>query len=194
MAAISSTGNGSVDTAFTSAWVAGVPVTTMTISSPRAGRIGSASGLIIDLSRALDYTWPTNATATGTTIIVTGGNGLVSKLSTGVSVGGLGQLPHLDKVVSFSSVQSQSQLNTMAAGLPQVYQAPLPTPTVTIPTTALPQLGSFIIGDDVRILINSDERFPAGLDEYWRIVQYSVNVPDEGVPTVTFTLNKPPVY
>jgi hypothetical protein len=194
MAAISSPGNGTVDTTIASIWSAGAPLTTLTIWSPRAGRIGSASGLILDLSRALDYTWPTNATATGTKIIATGGNSLTTTIATGVPVGGLGQLPHLDKVVSFSSVQTQSQLDTMASGLAQVYDAPLPTPTVTIPTSALPQLGTFVIGDDIRMFISFDERFPAGLDEYWRIIQYSVTVPNEGVPTITFTLNPPPVY
>lgn len=194
MASISSPGNGSVDTTITSAWVGGLPVTTLTIASPRAGRVGAASGLIIDLSRVLDYSWPLNSNATGTLLTVTGGNSLVKTLSTGVAVGGNGQLPKLDKVISFSSIQSQSQLDVMAAGLPQVYSGPLGTPTVKLTTTGLPQLGTFVLGDDVRMFIAKDERFPLGLDEYWRIVQYSVSVPDEGVPTISFTLNKPPVY
>lgn len=194
MAAINSTGNGTVDTTIASSWSSGAPANVLTIWSPRAGRIGSASGLIFDLSRAIDYTWPTDATSTGTNFTVTGGNSLTSTATSGVPVGGLGQMPRLDKVVSFSSVQSQSQLDAMTVGVVQQFSAPVPSPSVTQPTSALPTLGSFVLGDDVRVFISSDERFPSGLDEYWRIIQYSVKVPDEGVPTITFTLNKPPVY
>ena len=195
MASINSTGNGTVDSVFTSAWVSGSPVTTLTIWSPRAGRITSASGLIFDLSRVLDYSWPMDATSTGTNIVVTGGgSGITTTVSSSAPVGGLGQMPHLDKAVSFTNVQSQSQLNAMAAGLSTQYGYPVPTPTVVQPTSVIPYLSTFVIGDDARLYIKSDERFPTGLDEYWRIVQYQVKVPDEGVPTVTFTFNKPPSY
>lgn len=194
MAAINQTGAGTVDTTIASDWVAGSPANTLTIWSPRAGRVGSASGLILDLSRSLDYTWPSDANNTGTNFTITGGNSLTSTTTSGAPVGGLGQMPRLDKVVSFSSIQTQSQLDAMAPGVVQQYSVPVPSPSVTQPTSSLPTLGSFVLGDDVRIFIASDERFPSGLDEYWRIIQYAVKVPDEGVPTITFTLNKPPVY
>ena len=195
MASINSPSNGTVDTTITSAWVSSSPVTTLTIWSPRAGRITSASGIVFDLSRVLDYSWPTDSTSTGTNITVTGGStGISTTVTSTAPVGGLGQLPRLDKAVSFSNVQSQTQLNAMSAGLAQQYGYPVPTPTVVQPTSVIPYLSTFVIGDDARLYIKSDERFPSGLDEYWRIVQYQVKVPDEGVPTVTFTFNKPPTY
>ena len=194
MSSISVTGKGTVDTIFRASWVAGVPVKTATVYSPRAGAIGVASGIAFDLSRVMDYTWPTDATSVGTTIHATGGSSLDSTATTSATIGGSGQLPWLDKVVSFSNVNSQTQLDAMATSLPQQYGVPIPTPTVTQPTSAYPLLGSFSVGDDARLYIAYDERFPSGLNQYWRIVQYSVKVPDEGVPTITFTFNQPPVY
>jgi len=195
LASISSPGNGTVDTVFDWAWVSGSPVTTMTISSPRAGRVGAASGLAFDLSRVIDYSYPTDAQQAGTKIVATGGGaGLSSTVNTTQPVGGLGQMPRLDKVISFSNVQSQTQLDAMAAGLPTQFGQPVPTPTVTQPTSVAPRLNTFSIGDDARLYIAADERFPSGLNEYWRIVQYSVKVPNEGVPTITFTFNKPPTF
>lgn len=195
MASINSVGNGTVDSTISSSWVAGSPSTVMTIWSPRAGRIGSASGITIDLSRVIDYAWTTDATSMGTTIYATGGSsGVSTTVNSSAPIGGLGQLPHLDKVASFSNVQTQDQLSIMAAGLPQQFGYPLPSPSATQPTSVQPLLGTFVIGDDVRLYIASDERFPSGINEYWRIVQYSVSVPDEGVPTISFVFNKPPTY
>lgn len=195
MSNINSPGAGTVDTTITSTWVSGNPSTVLTISSPRAGRIGSASGLIFDLSRVLDYTWATDGASVGTTIVATGGTGGISStVRSSAPVGSVGQMPRLDKVVSFSNVRSQSQLDAMSSGLSQQFGYPVPTPTVTQPTSVIPYLSTFSLGDDARLYIKSDERFPDGLDEYWRIIQFQVQVPEEGVPTVTFTFNKPPSY
>ncbi|TIH34979.1 hypothetical protein [Subtercola vilae] len=199
MAAVSSPGSGTVDVVFLSAWdpVSGAPVTTLKIWSPRAGRDKNSSPLVFDLASVNDYTWPTDVTKAGTTFTVTGaGSGAATPtavVSSAAPVGGLGQMPRLDQVFSFSNVQSQSQLNLMAAGLAQAYGFPVRTPTVTLPSVADPVLGSWMIGDDARLYTAGDERFPAGKDEFWRIVQYATKVPDEGVATVTLTFNLPPI-
>lgn len=198
MTQIISPGVGGVDVTVTSQWdTNGNPLNTLTVWSPRVGRAAGDTGLIFDLSNALDYTWPQDATQSGTTLFVTGaGNGAATPSATvqvpGLPVGGLGQPPRLDKVLSYSQVQSQQQISLMAAGAAQQFGRPLNTPTVTIPTLGV--LGSWLIGDDARIRTSGDERFPNGLDEFWRIVQSAVTVPDEGVPTVTLTLNNPPVF
>lgn len=199
MAAVSSPGSGTVDVVFTSAWdpVSGAPVTTLKIWSPRAGRDSTTSPLVFDLASVDDYTWPTDATKAGTTFTVTGaGSGAATPtavVNSAAPVGGLGQMPRLDQVFSFSNVQSQSQLNLMATGLAQSFGYPVRTPTVTLPSAADPVLGSWLIGDDARLYTAGDERFPAGKDEFWRIVQYATKVPDQGVATVTLTFNLPPI-
>jgi hypothetical protein len=200
MAATSSPGAGTVDTTFTAAWDAnGNPHPVAQIWSPRVGRAAGQTGLVFDLSKALDYTWPTDATKMGTTIIATGaGTGSATVTATEQSqttpVGGLGQSPRLDQVYSFTNVQSQQQISAMAKGTSQLYGQAVATPTVTIPTGADPELGAWMIGDDARLYTQPDERFPNGLDSFWRIVAYDVTVPDEGVATVVLTFNLPPVF
>lgn len=191
-------GVGGLDVTVSSSWDAGSPVDTLTLWTPRAGQSAGDSGVIFDLDTAIDYTWPTDATLSGTTIIATGaGSGAAMPVAQanapGVPVGGLGQSPRLDKVVSTTS-QSQDQVSLMATGLAQQYGEPVVTPTVTVPTAGPQSLGSWTVGDDARLYTAGDERFPDGLSQFWRIVQQEVTVPDEGVPTVTLTFNLPPTY
>lgn len=200
MAATSAPGSGTVDTVFTSAWTtAGVPQVTATIAMVRAGRAASNTNLIFDLSKALEYTWPTDATKMGTSLIATGAGSGAATVSATVQtpyapVGGLGQSPRLDQVYQFNNVQSQSQISAMGKGIAQLYGQPVATPTLKVPTNNDQPLGSWVIGDDARLFTPPDERFPNGLDQYWRIVAYDVEVPDEGVPAVTLTFNTPPVF
>lgn len=198
MSSVSAPGQGTVDTTITCYWDAnGNPQRTMQIWSPRAGRAAGTTGLIFDLASVLDYTWPTDATKMGTTILATGaGSGPATPtaiVQSTTPVGGLGQPPRLDQVVSFANVQSQAQVSAMAQGQVQLIGHPVVTPTVTLPTSANPPLGSWLVGDDARLFTAGDERFPQGKDEFWRIVQYSTTVPDEGVPQVVLTFNQPPV-
>jgi hypothetical protein len=84
----------------------------------------------------------------------------------------------------------------MAQGASIMYGQPVATPTVTIPFDfpSCP-LGAWVMGDDVRITCpKGHPRFPNGLDQFWRIVSHTVTAPDEGVATVTLTLNVPPVF
>lgn len=46
-------------------------------------------------------------------------------------------------------------------------------------------------GDHVRVLSNPDNRFPDGLDYVMRIVGIDFNMNDEGLSTVTYSLNVP---
>lgn len=200
MADIMVPGAGRVDVTVRSAWdpTTGNPVDTLTVWSPRAGRSAETSGVFFDLDSAIDYTWPTDATVMGTTITATGsGNGATRPVATanapGVPVGGLGQAPRLDKTVSVTS-QSQDQVSAMASGIAAQYGDPVGTPTVVIPTDGQMPLGSWAMGDDARLYTSGDERFPQGLSQYWRIVQQEVTVPDDGLPTVTVSFNKPPLY
>lgn len=201
MAAISAPGAGGIDTSITSAWdpTSGLPVNTLQVWSPRVGRAAGESGVFFDLANVVDYSWPTDAESSATTIIATGsGNGDAMPVATanapGVPVGGLGQSPRLDMVAS-TTAQSQGQVSLMANGLAAQYGEPLTTPTITVRTGERGQpLGSWIVGDDARVYVESDPRHPNGLDEYWRIVQQQVEVPNEGVATVTLTLNLPPIY
>lgn len=188
---------GGIDVTVFSQWdTNGNPKNTLNVWTPRAGRVAGNSGLIFGLDGTIDYTWPTDASQMGTTITLTGGGSGTSMPAQTVNapggVGALGQPPRLDKTVSFTQIQTLSQISAMAGGVRLQYGSPLKTPTVVLPTLGL--LGSFIPGDDVRIYTAGDERFPSGKDEYWRIISYDVRVPDQGVPQFTATLNQPPIF
>jgi hypothetical protein len=188
---------GGVDITLSSVWgPAGVPVNTLTVWTPRAGRQASNSSQTLELDNSMDYAWPTDAMRMGTNLDVTGGGTGTSMLSQTVQgivpVGGLGQAPRLDRVVNYPAIQSKPQLVAMSGGAAQQYGQPLVTPTVTMPTRGL--LGTFIVGDDVRVRTPGDPRFPSGYDDYWQVVAYDVNVPEDGVPHMVITLNPPPLY
>lgn len=178
----------------------GQPTQTMYVLSPRAGRPAGQTGVVLDLSSTVDFTWPTDATQSGNVITMTGtGTGTQTPKATVVSsqvpVGGLGQQPRLDYVES-TAAQSQSLIDQMANGLASQFGKPSTTPTVTVLTDNPAQpLGSWAMGDDARLMVSAGHpRFPNGLDQYWRIVQESVTVPDAGAATAVLTLNIPPVY
>jgi len=193
-------GIGGLDVTISSQWdVNGNPATTLQIWSPRAGRVAGQTGLIFDLDSCIDYRWASDATKTGNYLYATGAGNGASKPTIiapvpGMSVGGLGQLPRLDLVVNYNSVISQPQLQAVVNGLGQQYGQPLITPIITVPTGGQQPLGSWGEGDDARLYSGGDEKFPQGLDQYWRIVQSSVRVPDEGLAVVDVTLNAPPVF
>ena len=192
-------GVGGIEVGTRSYWdpATGNPVDVLTVYTPRIGRAAGQTGLIFDLSKALDYTWPIDATKSGNTLIVMGGSSTNTPIATvntpGVVVGGPGEPPRLDLVASYTNLTTQDQISLMANGVAQQYGFPLPTPTITVPTSDY--LGTFIVGDDARIYSEPDFIFRDGVDEYLRVVQSQVTVPDDGgSATVVVTLNRPPSF
>lgn len=198
-------GIGGLDIQITPQWVSGVPTNTLRIWTPRVGNAAGVSGVAFDLTAVDDFSWTTDATKSGTTLIVTGsGNGAAMPVqqtnAPGVPVGALGQSPRLDKVIS-TTAQSQDQVVLMANGVATQYGKPVASPTVTLLTNdPSTPLGTWNVGDDALLSLPpnvnnaGDPRFPNGLQEYWRIVQQSVTVPNEGLSKVVLTFNTPPIY
>jgi hypothetical protein len=58
-----------------------------------------------------------------------------------------------------------------------------------VPPYVDPVYGSYEVGDDARIIIQ-DNRFPAGLDEIYRIVGVSVQPGEDGPERATLTLTQ----
>ncbi len=192
-------GTGGIDYYMEDAFVNGVPTHTFVIAAPRAGRVQDPLGAFIDMAAATDFDWPTDAQQTGNDIYVVGGGSGASQPSAhAVSndpIGGFGQLPLLQQVYQYSQITKTAQLQNIAAGEIRLYGKPIVTPTVTLPVDYGPlPLGSFDVGDDVRVFSEPSRWFPKGLDEWWRIVAYTADLPDEGVSTYKLTLNRPPVF
>ena len=192
-------GSGGVDYYVTDAFQNGAPLHTFNIASPRCGRDRYASGAYLDISHASKWQWPTNAAQSGNQAIVVGaGSGGVQPKAikdAAAPRGGLGQAPLLQMVYQYNQVSSETQLDAIANGNIQMFGQPVRVPVITMPIDYAPlPLGSFAIGDDVRVYSPRSPHFPKGLDEWWRIVAYTVSYPDAGVPTYTLTLNRPPVF
>lgn len=192
-------GSGGVDYYVTDVFTNGAPAHTFNIAAPRCGRDSSTSGATINLAQAVRWDWPKNAAASGNQAIVVGaGSGGVQPKSIKDSPlprGGLGQPPLLQMVYQYNQISSQGQLDAIANGNIAMFGRPVSVPVVTLPIDypALP-LGSFQIGDDVRVYSPASAWFPRSLSEWWRIAAYTVTYPDEGVATYQLTLNRPPVF
>lgn len=203
-------GSGGVDYYIADSYSAlGFPQHTCVLTTPRCGRVAGSTGLEVDLSRVIHYSWPTDAetsanqvtavgSGTGTTQPVARAVATLSPTQTANLIAlGDGITPLLEAVLSYGSVSSPDQLAALARGVVQMLgsKASIATPLVTIPVDYPPMpLGSWLIGDDVRLFTAPTVRFPQGLDEFWRIVAYTVTIPDQGVPTVELTLNPPPIF
>lgn len=198
MTAGAAPGIGGTDYYVSDVFVNGAPQHTLNIVSPRAGRDSTASQLSIDLAQATDWRFPTdNFGSANHIIVVGGGTGGTQPVATADHYprGGAGQQPLKEMVLQYSQVTVQSQLQHIANGAIIRYGQPVTTPVVTIPADYAPcQLGSYIIGDDVRLRMDPDPRFPNGYDQWWRIVAYAITVNPQGVPTVQLTFNPPPVF
>ena len=192
-------GSGGVDYYVTDAFVNGAPAHTFNIAAPRCGRDQTTSGATINLAQAIKWDWPKNAAQSGNQAIVVGaGSGGVQPKSIQDSPlprGGLGQPPLLQMVYQYNQISNQAQLDAIANGNIQMFGRPVSVPVITLPVDYAPlPLGSFQIGDDVRVYSPPSPWFPRGLSEWWRIAAFTVTYPDEGVPTYQVTLNRPPVF
>ena len=180
------------------------PTATINVSYPRRGRLAAQSQLIADLQAARSYSFPEDGSQTANTVYEAGGSSaiVVDQNSTAISAG----YPVWEKVISRANAQSANIISLLSqCGIADIilYTYAQVTPTITLdlfnPTVPI---GSFIVGDDIRIVCPTigadgqiyDPRFPAGLDQEWRITGYQATVADAGDSTLTLNLALPPLY
>ena len=186
------------------------PVATINVSYPRRGRTVAQSQLWLDLQTSLGqpgYTFPEDGTSTGNQVYEVGGTGAIV---VGVNPFPLDQgYPLWERVLSRATMQSQNIIGILsqvsASDLALYSYAPVaPTVTLAVNDPNLP-LGSFTVGDDVELFMPQyagvdvngdpvpfDPRFPAGLQQEWRLTTWQVTAPDKGVATMLLTLSQPP--
>lgn len=192
-------GQGGVDYSMQSTYQpGGKPLHLLNIAAPRAGHDKTTSGLSIDLSHVIDWGMSSDNSTTANEITVVGsGTGASQPVAVATAptlIGGLGQPPLMQGLLQFNRVTSQTHLAAIANGAVQMFGAPVRVFSVTMPTDYEPcALGVFSIGDDVKLSSPPSPWFPRGLSEWWRIVEYRVSYPTEGVATVSLTLNSPPI-
>lgn len=175
---------------------------TINISYPRRGRTYAENRLRVDLTTARSYEFPEDGTQTANQVYELGGNGAIV---VDQNIYPLEQgYPLLERVMSRANMQSQnitSLLGQTGVSDLAIYSYAPVTPTVTlgINDPNLP-VGSFTTGDDIQVWLPStapgsepfDPRFPAGLEQEWRITGWKVEAKDEGDATMTLNLAQPP--
>lgn len=181
---------------------AGGPVTaTVNLSYPRRGRLYSQNGLVMNCQQAVKYQIPEDGSQAGNTVYEQGMSGSLSVSQNSSPLGAYPVLEQLKSRANITSADINLVLQLLGASDLAQFSFPVATPVVTFDLFTGPiPLGSFIVGDDTRLLVPAtdgvgnafDPRFPNGWDEEWRINGYQAQVPDAGQATIDFTLGIPP--
>ena len=186
-----------IDCAYSS--TTGALTKTFRTSYPRRGRSFQQTGHVFEVGRNVtDWTWPTDGTQIANKVWVIGrGEGAAMLLAseadtsqiTATSSGGPGY-PLLEQTLSRTDISVKSTLTALAIARLKAYSTPVVLPQVTVRADLDPVFGSYITGDSCRFIVPPDTspRFPNGLDSYYRIVGWDVEVSDDGAEYVTVIL------
>jgi hypothetical protein len=190
------------DVAVDVAYASGTPASYLTLSYPRRGRISqgvSGSNIVFDTGSkyAAGYSWPVDGTKQANTVYGVGaGTGTASSgsgpLRSQQSLAGTGY-PLLEASLSRTDITDQGILDatTLSYLAATAYPVALPVLTFDLGMTT-PAFGSYLLGDDARVIVQPDEYYTTGYDGILRIVQWDVTVADNGLSTVALTFNAPP--
>ncbi|MGE0138665.1 MAG: hypothetical protein AB7R77_12660 [Ilumatobacteraceae bacterium] len=172
-------------------WSGSTIVRNLNLSYPRRGRFAYESGIVFDSDRNLiDYDVDEfGEKATNRVFGVGQGDGVDSLQSTAsrpdlIDLG----YPLLDGLFIEKSISEQSTLDGKVTQLAADYGAPPTQLSLTVRGDVEPEIGTWIVGDDVRVVIRPDERFPAGVDSYYRILAADFTVDGNASETVDLTV------
>jgi len=185
------------------AYVGGELTATCTLSYPRRG--SEAEPLTIDLSQALDVQYDEDGTEQADRVVVLAGATTVRSKGEVWGPAQVAGYPLLEAQVSRTALAplqkgvERSALEAYVSGELTTNAYPLVAPTVTLPLFGEPSILQLDVGQEVYLVSSAgagdvppdNPRFPNGLKQLFRIVRIDCTVPDEGVPTMTLTLNIP---
>ncbi len=179
------------------AWNGSTPTNSLTLSYPRRGRTGDYTSVVFDVgaTSCTGYVWPTDSTKQANIVYGIGaGSGSTALSSTQEDEAIIDSgWPILEDSYSRTDINDQDTLDAVTISYLDAESAPVSLPQITVTADGDPQFGTYIVGDDCRIIIPPDEYWTTGLDEFWRISGWTVNVADQGVTTVQNTFCVPPV-
>ena len=169
------------------------PAKLLRLGYPRYGKTYSATSVsqpVVELpGNMVEYEYPEDGTSTANYVYAVGAGSNEGKLiataidGTKIAAG----YPVLEVAANYSDQTDATLLGNLASGQVAAISSPPVTIRVVIPTYVDPIFGTYEIGDDIRVRI-TDDRFPAGLDTYYRLVAYNVTVGEAGPEEVTLTL------
>jgi hypothetical protein len=171
---------------------------TLNVGFPRLGRVYSDSDVNVPVfeypaGNVVTYEYPENASAAANKVWVSGGGSNEGKLiasatNTDYLTAGW---PLLEENANYSDIFDSTVLSDLAQGQLDAIVYPPVTLKIVAPAYTDPQLGSFEVGDDVRIRIR-DPYFANGLDSTYRLVSQNVQVGENNQgELMTLTLSLP---
>lgn len=181
----------SVDTAYN----ADVLEHTFRTHYPRRGRNAAASGFVFELGRnVIDFDIEEDGTGCVNAVTAVGaGEGDDMLTVTVADSSALAEgYPLLEQRISHKTVESPSVLDGHARAYLTAYGRPVSRWRATVLADADPPLGSYVAGDEARLRVQpgDNHRWPDGYDRYHRIIETSVEIPDQGTETVNLTFGE----
>lgn len=175
----------------------GNPTKTLVLSYPKSGTRYSStnpSALVFEFpaGNVVEYSYPEDGSIAANNVYAVGAGSNEGKLlatgvdSTKVAAG----WPLLEDSVNYADITDATLLQGLANGQVAAVAYPPTTMRLITPPSQNPVLGSYFIGDDVRIRI-TDDRFPTGLDATYRLVALNVTAGENGPERATLTLTLP---
>jgi hypothetical protein len=175
----------------------GNPTKSLVMSYPKSGTRYSAtnpSGLVFEFpaGNVVEYSYPEDASIAANNVYAVGAGSNEGKLTaTGVdSTKVTDGWPLLEDSVNYSDITDSTLLQKLANGQVAAVAYPPTTLRLVTPPSQNPVLGTYFIGDDIRIRI-TDDRFPTGLDATYRLVALNVTPGENGPERATLTLTLP---
>lgn len=176
----------------------GNPSKTLKLSYPQSGIRYSSSSITAPVfefpaGNIAEYSYPEDGGAAANTFYVVGaGSNEGKQITTATAASQLAAgWPLLEDSANYSDMTDATVLSSLASGRIAAVSYPPTTLQITAPPYINPTLGSYNVGDDMRIRI-TDDRFPAGLDATYRLVALSVQAGESNQPErVVLTLSLP---
>ncbi len=182
------------------------PEVTCNIWYPLKGRTAEETGLVILARDCIDWEYSGDGTSQATEVTETGTTGLEAE----IAVSNVPGFPLYQKATSRTQVTTAQQLTEIALGEIALLEYPVPSLTAWL-KLSLPnaegqytpgelRLGEFDVGDRARFKVspvggglNTDPRFPEGMDYEFRITSWTAMPEDSGTPKVQIDMGAPPL-
>lgn len=172
----------------------GNPTKRLVLSYPKSGTTYSPTSLSAPVfqfpsGNMVEYEYPEDASIAANTIYALGAGSNEGKLIATATDPALlaAGFPLLEQEANYSDITDATMLGNLATGQIKATAYPPTTLRVVAPPSQNPEFGTYVIGDECRIII-TDNRFPNTLDAIYRLVALSVTPGEDGPERITLTL------
>jgi hypothetical protein len=172
----------------------GNPTKRLVLSYPKSGTTYSPTSLSAPTfefpsGNVIEYEYPEDASIAANTVYGLGAGSNEGKLiATATDSAKLADgWAVLEQEANYSDITDATMLQSLANGQITATAYPPTTLRVVAPPYENPTFGTYVIGDECRVII-TDNRFPTTLDAIYRLVALSVTPGENGPERITLTL------